>query len=277
MLRKSTLGALRKTNRPAGSEEGEWGRLGWYSVEAVSLLLHRRFLFEFVNPGMRVLEVAAGTGSFTRTLAELGCRIVVAGMSAGQLSRHRARSVELAFDHAVEGRVLLDTGDLSPIVEESFDLVVCFGGASGQHPAQGIPAMNECARVCRAGGILILSVLSLSGAVHKYLHGGLRAPPEKRVGFRPRENFRMRSWVEARRRCQMFRAEELRRAAQEVGLEVVAMSASNVLSPGWEPFLSVTREDQERRRDLLGLEIMACREEDALDMGRRILLAAKKG
>lgn len=277
MPQNLTSGALPEGTHPDGFEEGDSGGLSWCSVEAVSLLLHKRFLLEFVNPGMRVLEVGAGTVSFTRTLAEIGCRIVVAEMSAAALSRHRVRSVELAFDHAVEGRVLLNTGNLSPIAEESFDLVVCFGGAFGEHVPQSIPVLTEGARVCRDGGELILSVLSLSGAVHKYLQGGLRLAPEKRMGSTVSENLSVGSWVEARRRCQMFRAEELRRAAHEAGLEVLAMSASNVLSPGWEPFLPVTREDQEQRRELLGLEIIACREEDSLDMGRRILLAGKKG
>lgn len=276
MLQNGTGYPLGPAARLEAFERGDSGGVGWCSVEAVSLLLHKRFLLEFVDPGMRVLEVGAGTGTFTQTLAEVGCRVVVAEMSVVRLSNHRARSVQLAIDHAVEGRVVLDTRELSPIAEGSFDLVVCFGGASGESLAEEIPAIAEGARVCRPGGRVLLSVLSLSGAVHHYLNGRLLAPPEKRAGVTISEDRPLKSWLEARRRCQMFRAEELRRTAQEAGLEVLAMSASNSLSLGWKPFLPATGDDQERRRELLSMEFVACREEDSLDMGRRILLAGKK-
>jgi hypothetical protein len=75
----------------------------------------------------------------------------------------------------------------------------------------------------------------------------------------------------------MFRAEELYRAAQKAGVEVVTMSASNVLSLGWEPFLPGSGGDPERLEELLRLELLACREEGSLDMGTRIILAGRKG
>jgi hypothetical protein len=73
----------------------------------------------------------------------------------------------------------------------------------------------------------------------------------------------------------MYRAEELRLEALDAGLEVLAMSASNVLSLGWDPFLPPAGEDRERWSELLRLELAACRGRDTLDMGRRILLAGR--
>jgi len=75
----------------------------------------------------------------------------------------------------------------------------------------------------------------------------------------------------------MFRAEELRQTVQEAGLDVAAMSASNALSLGWEPFLRGSGEHPERLEELLRLELLACREKGSLDMGTRIILAGMKG
>ena len=277
MLQNGTCDPLWRVTDLEALQEWDSGEPVWCSAEGVSRLLHKTFLLEFVEPGMRVLEVGAGAGSLTQTLVRAECRVVIAEMSSPQLERHRARSIEMGFDDSLEGRILLNTRDLSPIAEESFDMVVCFGGWHAGDLAGADPTIPDGARVCRPGGFLLLSVLSLSGAVHGYLHGGLRVPSDERAIDTVSGQVCPRSWVEARRRCRMFRAEELRRAAQEAGLEVVAMSASNLLSLGWEPFLPLSGENEEWGRELLCLELAACREEDSLDMGRRILLAGKKG
>ena len=51
--------------------EGEWGRLADSPSGRIAFEVHRRMLAEHIRPGDRVLEVGAGPGRFTITLAEL--------------------------------------------------------------------------------------------------------------------------------------------------------------------------------------------------------------
>ena len=54
---------MRKRNR------ARWDR---NASEAVKPHVHRHYLERWIRPGMRVLEAGAGSGRFTRHLAELG-------------------------------------------------------------------------------------------------------------------------------------------------------------------------------------------------------------
>jgi hypothetical protein len=54
------------------------------------------------------------------------------------------------------------------------------------------------------------------------------------------------------------------------------MSASDCLSATWHELLSTWREDQRTWQHLLELEIEACREPGALDLGSHVLAIARK-
>ena len=107
----------------------EWTRFARTPADEVSLFLHTHHLERFVEPGSRVLEVGAGPGRFTKIMAELGCRVLVADISQVQLDLHRKHAEELGFEDAVEERLKLDICDMRRLSDESFDAVVCYGGA----------------------------------------------------------------------------------------------------------------------------------------------------
>ena len=67
----------------------EWTRFARSPADEVSLFLHTHYLERFVEPGSRVLEVGAGPGRFTKIMAEMGCRVLVADISQVQLDLHR--------------------------------------------------------------------------------------------------------------------------------------------------------------------------------------------
>jgi len=257
-------------HRRWGSERSSCG-----PVEEVSLFLHKHHLRAFLRPGMRVLELGACDGRFTKIMAEVGCRVVVVDPSALQLQLHRRRAAELAFDHAVEGRLQADIRDLSPIAAESFDAVVKFGGPLC-HVCEGPPSpLGLCIQACRPGGHVILSVMSLWGAVHRYLAGLLEIPlMEDREAICPGRRS-PKSWAEVQHLCLMFRADELRNLAEAAGLEVLVVSASNALSIGWGDFLIDAREDPDRLRELLRLEVETCQEDACLDMGTHVILVGR--
>src|SRR5512143_176115 len=80
----------------------EWERLVSSPAGEIKLHVHAHYLNAYVPAGARVLEVGAGPGRFTQMLAAMGCRIVVADISPGQLDLNRRKAVELGFAGAVE-------------------------------------------------------------------------------------------------------------------------------------------------------------------------------
>jgi ubiquinone/menaquinone biosynthesis C-methylase UbiE len=108
-----------------------------YPDEAIVLLVERLGL----GPGVRVLDLAAGTGKMTRLLVRTGADVValepVAGMRA-QLER-TAPGVE----------VIGGTAESVAVGDASFDVVVC---AQAWHWFDSPAALGEMARILRPPG-----------------------------------------------------------------------------------------------------------------------------
>ena len=254
----------------------EWDRFSGSPVDAVSLFIHTHYLQHFVKPRSRVLDVGAGPGRFTQVLAEMGCRVVVADISPVQLELHRKHARELGFDEAVEDRFQLDVCDLSRFESESFDAMVCYGGPLSYVLDQALAALRECARVCKRGGHVLASVMSLWGGAHRYLRGALAVPPESNRRITDTGDLTPANWEGATHHCHMFRSRELRDLAGRAGLTVAALSASQCLSTAWDDLLTEVKEDPQAWRELLRMELECCREEGCLDMGTHIILVGRK-
>ncbi|HLL08327.1 MAG TPA: methyltransferase domain-containing protein [Nocardioidaceae bacterium] len=99
------------------------------------------------RPGIRVLDVATGTGTAARASARRGASVAGIDRSPGMLSIARQLSPELD----------LRLGDVCalPFADGSFDAVTC--GLSLSHFADRDRALAEILRVLRLGGHLVAS------------------------------------------------------------------------------------------------------------------------
>lgn len=116
------------------------GTGAWYRRQAL--------LRAGLAPGMRVLDVAAGTGAVSReALAIVGDRRCVIGLdpSAGMLA-------ELVRRLSI--RVVLAAGERLPLADESFDFLSL--GYALRHLSDLSAALREFGRVLRPGGTLCL-------------------------------------------------------------------------------------------------------------------------
>ena len=148
--------------------EGEWTRFEDGRTPPQSVAVHLRELRRFVRSGDRVLDVGAGPGRFTIELARLGAEIVVADISPRQLELNRERLAAAELEEHVVERVVADVTDLSRFPDASFDAVVCFGGPLSYLLDRAEEALAELLRVTKPGGHVLLSVMSLIGAVVHY-------------------------------------------------------------------------------------------------------------
>lgn len=127
-------------------------------------IIHSDFLRKHVEPGHRVLDAGFGPGRLTIELVELGTRPVALDTSTLQLRAATERCQAAGVDKHVEASLRGDIVDLSVFPDESFDVVVCFGGPLSYVRDKRQQAAAELVRVTRPGGVLLVSVMSRVGA-----------------------------------------------------------------------------------------------------------------
>jgi SAM-dependent methyltransferase len=169
--------------------EQEWTRFEDGRTPAAGFDIHVRFLERFVQPGQRVLDAGSGPGRFTLELVRLGADVVALDISPGQLEQLRQRLPQIETHVG-------DITDLSRFADDSFDTTVCFGGPLSYVLDRADDALAELVRITRPGGHVLVSVMSLVGAIIHYISAlvelGRRDGAEKqleiaRAGFLPEE------------------------------------------------------------------------------------------
>ncbi|MCK9899457.1 bifunctional demethylmenaquinone methyltransferase/2-methoxy-6-polyprenyl-1,4-benzoquinol methylase [Parafrankia colletiae] len=123
-----------------------------------------------LTPGLRVLDVAAGTATSSRAFAASGADVVACDFSLGMLEvgRHRlagtssvgAGTPRVGTGAPRPGRVLLTAGDglRLPFVDASFDRVTISFGL--RNVAAVDVCLGELLRVTRPGGVLAICEFS---------------------------------------------------------------------------------------------------------------------
>jgi SAM-dependent methyltransferase len=250
----------------------EWDRFDRTLGDRVSLALHSRVLERFVPRESHVLEIGAGPGRFTEHLHRLGCRITVGDLSATQLRLNEEAARTRGFESSVVGRHLMDICDLGRFPDASFDVVVAFGGPFSYVFERRDDALRECRRVLRPGGVLLLSVMSIWGALHRHLAGVLTLPVEANRSIVATGDLTRENDPDSTHRCHMFRAGELRAFLSRPGLELLWLSASSAITTGVEPGVLT---DGEKWEMVLDFEMMACTEPGYLDAGTHLIAVAR--
>ena len=125
-----------------------------------------------IGPGMRVLDVAAGTGNVAVRVAEAGADVVASDLTPENLAAGRAaaaaRGIELEWVEA--------DAEALPFADGAFDVVTSAFGVmfAPDHRA----AARELLRVCRAGGTIALASFVPDGLAGDFFSTLARhAPP----------------------------------------------------------------------------------------------------
>lgn len=250
--------------------EQEWTRFEDGRTPSTSLEVHREYLRRFVRAGDRVLDIGAGPGRFTLELARLGADVVVADLSPGQLELNRRRLVDAGLEERIVDRIVADVTELTGFDDGAFDAVVCFGGPVSYAHERSEDAVSELVRVTRPGGHVLISVMSLVGALIAYV--GLALDLVRRDGPGPLEQT-LRDGIlpegngYGHLAMRMFRWSELEALLSRHGKVVAATAAGMFAAEPAEPGL----------RDLLArVELELGAEPGAISCGQHILAVLRK-
>ena len=98
------------------------------------------------KPGMRILDIAAGTGSSSRPLADAGAEVIPLDFSKGMLEAGRKRHPDLAFTH----------GDALALTfkDNEFDVTTISFGL--RNTTDTLKALRESLRVLKPGGRMVV-------------------------------------------------------------------------------------------------------------------------
>src|SRR5579871_5484220 len=109
-----------------------------------------------LQAGESVLDLACGTGTMARRMADLGAHVLAADFSTGMLERARARST--AYGERIEFRQVDATNEqqLLSLGEGRFDAAVCNQALMDMPTIE--PALNALIRLIKPGGRFVFSV-----------------------------------------------------------------------------------------------------------------------
>ena len=136
----------------------------WLLTDRIKLY----YLFEFISPGMKALEIGCGSAKLSGFLAEQG--IYIFGLDQAPWALRVARQ---NFSYLnVEGSFMIGDAFRIPLPDDHFDLV--FSTGLLEHFHDPIPLINEMKRVLRPGGVFFSDVAPLKFSLLRtgfYLRG----------------------------------------------------------------------------------------------------------
>jgi SAM-dependent methyltransferase len=147
---------------------GDFGQIARYSAQCAEEFVDRLKL----PPGVRVLDVACGTGNLAIPAARQGAQVWGVDIAANLLEQARQRA-------AAEGlKAVFEEGDAEqlPYPDAHFDVVMSmFGAMFGPRPEL---VASELARVCRPKGTIAMANWIPAGFVaRQFALGNRYAPP----------------------------------------------------------------------------------------------------
>lgn len=128
----------------------------------VEYLTTMRFIKRYLQPGMRVLEIGAGTGRYSCALAERGYQVDAVELLESNLRILRQKIKPDMKLSAMQGNAL----DLSAFKDNTYDLTLLLGPMYHLFTEEDkLQALSEAIRVTRRGGVIFAAYCMADAAI----------------------------------------------------------------------------------------------------------------
>lgn len=263
--------------------EAEWSRLEATLQGRIKYAVHRKILAKYIQPSMQVLDVGSGPGRFAMNCLDIGAEVTLVDISPVQLQLARDRLAAHGKLDGIKGFHRLDVLDLTSLAQESYDAVVCFGGAVSYTRERYVEALRQLVRVARPGAPILISVMSLFGAMR--LLGPFDAANVletvndhldwSQVLSGTGVVLTKRASTEFHQPLALFSSAGLRAALVDVGLTVEALAAANPFLPEFLPVPKIAASER-ASQTLIDLEVALSEVPGLVDGGGHLLAVARK-
>jgi len=162
---------------------GEWDRLVKHPYHRLEYDTTMHFLRKHLPERGLVLDAGGGPGRYTVKLAELGYDVVLLDLTPKLLEIARRQIKEARVQNRVKGVIEGSVDDLSMFEDETFDAVICLGGALSHvvDNVQREKAAEELVRVAKDSSPIFVSVIGRLAVCMNtvvYLWPELRTAPD---------------------------------------------------------------------------------------------------
>ncbi|MCL1820114.1 MAG: methyltransferase domain-containing protein [Oscillospiraceae bacterium] len=186
----------------------EDGRLFRDKAHLPEYLTTIRYFDRLFTPSSRILDACAGTGRYSFYLAEKGHIITACDLVEHNVGIIKAKPEAEKLREISVCNVL----DLSRFDENNFDVVLCMGAIyhlpTDEDKTQ---AIRECTRVCKPGGLVVLSYLNYFAVVAADVKKGLDDLDDILAAFEDNSNNLWKATTPAK----------MEGYAKDVGLEIL--------------------------------------------------------
>lgn len=261
--------------------EKEWERLTKNRMGELIYNVHLDILKRYITDKDYVIELGAGGGRYTKEIVKMAGLLTTSDLSPVQVKVNKNKMKGLKLDTEVEDFKQLDITSMPQIKDESYDVVVCIGGALNYLFDKEKDGIKEMLRILKPGGKLILGVVSKIGSLMYYMQGvaqekerfGIEATKWLfETGIQDEEHYP----VPSRHYIHMMTSTELDELLVDEPIKVIEKSSAGLLSHAKEDLLTEMKYDKELWDCILKNELLLTKNPGTLDCGTDIIYVMEK-
>lgn len=133
--------------------------------QKVEYLTTMKYIKKYLQKGMKIIELGAGTGAYSIELAKQGYDVTAVELVKRNLNVLKKNGKKIKNLHPIHGDAL----DLSKFADNSFDIVLSFGPMYHLfNEKDKMQAIQEAVRICKNNGIIMFAYLTHASIVWAY-------------------------------------------------------------------------------------------------------------
>lgn len=230
----------------------------------VEFLTTIRQIEKYLRPGMKILDLGAGTGEYSLYFAEKGYEVTAVELVEKHVNRIKEKKRIGMNLQVFQGNVL----DLSDFKDNEYDIVLCLGPLYHLEDRKDqLKCLEEVKRICKEDGIMFFAFINNDMVI---VTQTMCYEPDYLVnGEYDRETFKVRDFPFV-----FTKVEEARQLLQSAGLKIL----SEIAADGFNELLAdkINSMDDESYRLWINFHYYYSEKPEFLGVSNHLLFVAKK-